>query len=48
MNDFFLIDKEFEMIKMELLLWMKILFDVVKWLKGENGMVWIMIEWEDL
>lgn len=40
-------DKEFEMIKTELLLHTQTPFDAAKWLKGENGIARITIERED-
>ncbi|MGJ0914711.1 type I restriction endonuclease subunit R [Enterococcus avium] len=42
-----LTDKEFETIKMEILLRTQTPFDAAKWLKGENGIARITIERED-
>lgn len=48
LNDVLVTDKEFEMIKTELLGKTRTPFDAGKWLKGENGQARITIDREDL
>lgn len=48
LNDYPITDKEFEVIKTELLARTRTPFDAARWLKGENGIARITIEREDI